>query len=374
MTSTNTKQSRMAGVIWGLLVGIVLVGVGMWFTQADSPPTFGAIECDGEVMGPGDKCIVIRGGGEDFTYESEQASRAATLASWRDDPGDELAGWVLIGAGALAAVAGVVAGARRKETGLRSELAATPAVPPAVAAFAAEHGLGGRSLTHRADTKGLRVVLAAGALFAVVTFALLVGPGKNGGWVALLAILTGALALMCFGQAGRTLIAARTDLYLFDNGLVRARGDDMTAFPWRETRIRRSVVKEKDAAKPAYRYWLQRSGGPSVELHPRLELDEFGPEMERRFTVERVPVDLDAVVAGHQIQYGPFAVDHAALTTRKGLIPWPELRAVELQNGEVRVWAADAGRAQTAEVSKVPDVFVFLAVADALREAVRRSR
>ncbi|WP_232667401.1 DUF6585 family protein [Pseudonocardia sp. TRM90224] len=373
MSSADNKQGRLARIVWGLVVGLVLVGIGGWFTQPDSPPTYGAIECDGEVMGPGDKCVVIRGGGEDFTYESEQARRASTLASWRDEPGDELVGWVLIGAGALAAAAGVVAGVRRKDTGLRAELAAMPAVPPEVAAFAAEHGFGGRSLTHRAETNGVWGVLIAGVIFAAVTFALLVGPGKDGGWLILAVLFCGAIALMCFGQAGRAFIAARTDLYLFDHGLVHARGDVLTAFPWRETQIRRSVVKERDAPKPAFRYWLQRTGGPTVELHPRLELDEFGPEMEQRFTVERVPVDLDAIVAGHQVQYGPFAVDHAALTTRKGIIAWSELRAVELQNGEVRVWVFGADRAETVEVSKVPDVFVFLAVVDALRAVAQRA-
>jgi hypothetical protein len=127
-------------------------------------------------------------------------------------------------------------------------------------------------------------------------------------------------------------------LYLFTHGVVFAKGSSTTVFPWRDTEIRRSVVLEKNAMKPDYRYWLQRPGSPSVELSPTLELDEFGPEMERRLTAARAPADLDAVAAGQRIQYGPYGVDLTGLTTSKGTIPWPQIRAVEVKDGQVQVW------------------------------------
>jgi hypothetical protein len=133
------------------------------------------------------------------------------------------------------------------------------------------------------------------------------------------------------------------------------------------------VVLEKGAPKPDYRYWLQRPGSPSVELSPTLELDEFGPEMERRLTAARAPTDLDAVAAGQRIQYGPYAVDLTGLNTSKGTIPWPQIRAVEVKNGQVQVWQADARRAQSVDAAKLPNVFVFLALVETMREAIRRT-
>jgi hypothetical protein len=162
-------------------------------------------------------------------------------------------------------------------------------------------------------------------------------------------------------------------LHLFAHGLVYVKGSSMTVFPWHDTEIRRSVVQQQNSPKPDYRYWLWRPGSPPVELSPTLGLHDFGPEMERRLTADRAPADLDAVVAGQRIEYGPFTVDLAGLTTRKATIPWSQIRAVEVKNGQVQVWQADARRAQTVDVAKVPNVFVFLALVETMREAIRRT-
>ncbi|HYH31739.1 MAG TPA: DUF6585 family protein [Pseudonocardia sp.] len=372
MGSAEKDERRWSLAIVGVVVGLVLAGLGAWFVQPDSPPTFGPIECDGEVMGPGDECIVIRGAGEDFTYESEQASRQARLAAWRDEPGDEVVGWSLVGVGVVAGLAGSVAGARRRGRSLRDDPAQVPAVPPEVRAVASEHGLGEFSSTHRTEPGELWITLGGTVLFAVVTFALAVGPATGGGWAAVLVLLCGFAALACLAATVRRLLVARTMLYLFDHGLVHARGSSLAVFPWRDTEIRRSVAQQPNAPKPDFRYWLQRPGSRSVELSPVLGLDEFGPEMERRLTAERAPADIDEVAAGQRAWYGPFAVDLTGLTTPKGTITWTQVRAVEIKNGAVQVWQVDARRPQSVEVAKVANVFVFLALVETVREATRR--
>ncbi len=374
MSRAKNDKQRWPLIILSVLVGLVLAGLGAWFVQPDSPPTFGPIECDGEVMGPGDECIVLSGPGETFTYESEQAFRRATLAAWRDRPGDEIVGWSLIGLGVLGGVAGSIAGARRRGHGLRDDLAQVPVVPPDVRAVASEHGLGDRSQTHRPDPGELWLTLGGTVILAVVTFALAVGPGpSSGAWIVLLILLSGLATLSCLAAMVRRLLVARTVLYLFDHGLVYAKGDSMTVFPWRDTEIRRSVVQQKDALKPDFEYWLSRPGTRTVTLSPGLELDDFGPEMERRLTADRAPADLDAVTAGRRVQYGPFAVDLTGLTTSKGTIAWRQVRAVELKNGAVQVWQVDSHRPQSIGVAKVPNVFVFLALVETIREATRRA-
>jgi hypothetical protein len=370
MSDVESGGQRWPVVVWSVLLCLVLAGLGGWFVQPDSPPTFGPIECDGEVMGPGDKCIVIRGGGEDFTYESEQASRRATLAAWRDEPGDEVVGWCLIGLGVLGGLVGSIAGTRRGEQGIPDD---PEQVPPEVRAAAAEHGLGDHALTHRTG-RGDPWYAAGGTVFlAAVTFAIAVGPATSGGLLGVLALFTGLGALSCLAATVRALLVAGTELYLFAHGLVYVKGGSTTVFPWHDTELRRSVVQQQNSPKPDYRYWLWRPGSPSVELSPTLGLHDFGPEVERRLTAERAPADLDAVVAGQRIEYGPFAVDLSGLATRKATIPWPQIRAVEVKNGQVQVWQADERRAQSVDVAKVPNVFVFLALVETMREAIRRT-
>jgi hypothetical protein len=370
MSDVESGGQRWPVVVWSVLFCLVLAGLGGWFVQPDSPPTFGPIECDGEVMGPGDKCIVIRGGGEDFTYESEQASRRATLAAWRDEPGDEVVGWCLIGLGVLGGAAGCIAATRRRERGLAAD---TEQVPPEVWAAAAEHGLGDHALTHRTGRGDPWYAAGGTAFFAAVTFAIAVGPATSGSWLGLLALFTGFGALSCLAATVRGLLVAGTELHLFAHGLVYVKGSAPAVFPWHDTEISRSVVQQQNSPKPDHRYRLRRPGTPSVELSPTLGLHDFGPEMERRLTAERAPVDLDAVAAGQRIEYGPFAVDATGLTTPKATIPWSQVRAVQVRNGRVEVWQADARRAQSVDVAKVPNVFVFLVLVETVRDAMQRA-
>lgn len=373
MSRVENDQGRWVLVIGSVVVGLLLAGLGIWFLQPDSPPTYGAITCDGEVMGPGDSCIVVRGGGENFTYESEQASRRATLAAWRDEPGDEIVGWSFVGLGVLGGVGGSLAALRRRGQGLRSDLAAVPAVPPDVQEAAAEHGLGDRPLIHRTEAGQLWFAVGGTVFLAAVTLGLYFGPASSGGWETLLALGAGIATLYGLAATVRRLLVARSVLYLFDHGLVYARGSAMTVFPWRDTEIRRSVVKQQDASKPDFRYWVQRPGATTANLRPGLGLDEFGPEMERRLTADRMPADLDAVAAGGRLTYGPFTVDRAGLTTPRGPIAWAQVRAVELQQGAVHVWQLDGRRSQSVDVAKVPNVFVFLTLAETLRNAAQRA-
>jgi hypothetical protein len=167
-----------------VVVGLLLAGLGLWFVQSDSPPTFGPIECDGDVMGPGDRCINVRGGSEVFTYESKLASQRATLASWRDDPGDEIVGWSLIGLGVLGGVVGSVMGIRRGR-GPRDDLEQVPALSGAGDAW---------------------IPACFALFFGAVTYALYVGPGRELSWGLVLLLFGGFVTLSCLVAAVRQLL------------------------------------------------------------------------------------------------------------------------------------------------------------------------
>ncbi|MGI5130236.1 hypothetical protein ACQEVB_25775 [Pseudonocardia sp. CA-107938] len=104
------KERRSTAVGRGVLLvlgALVAAGVGMWLVQPDPAPTVSAPVCDGQTMGPGDECIVLRGGGESFTYEQRMAEQTAARSAWKgDQPGDEVAGWLLIAGGVVAAAGG----------------------------------------------------------------------------------------------------------------------------------------------------------------------------------------------------------------------------------------------------------------------------
>jgi len=254
-----------------------------------------------------------------------------------------------------------------RDVGREPDRSADPVlVPPEVARAAAAHGLGAPVLTHRSGPDRVWLPLWGGFLFGVITIVLAVGPSTV--WTPAGPATAGCAGLL-LTHAIQLLSVAGTGLYLFDHGVVHRKGGAVTAFPWRDTRLWRSVVRDRFVKHP-YRYRLQRPGAPPVVLSPALDLHEFGPEMERRLTAERTPVDLAAAAAGRRVGYGPFTVDRHGLTTPKGFIPWARVRGAEVgRRGRVRVWQAGARRPVRVRGRTVPNVVVFLAVVDAMRRA-----
>ncbi|MEV0764992.1 hypothetical protein [Nocardia sp. NPDC050435] len=88
----------VAGAIW--------LGISLFAANADPGAT---PECDGKRMSPGDKCIVVGGSGESFTYESKLADQRD--GQERGERHTPLA-IALTGVGAVA-YGGAIAGQRR---------------------------------------------------------------------------------------------------------------------------------------------------------------------------------------------------------------------------------------------------------------------
>jgi hypothetical protein len=251
--------------------------------------------------------------------------------------------------------------------------------PDAVRAAAFAHGLGERYFEYGAATsKVLSTCLTAVGGIAVSIFLWSgVASTKNPGFLVVLAVVFSVGGVMAAWSAGRAVMRTGSTLHLFDRGLVHAAGGRADAFPWTDTEVRREItnhVRGSTVTSTDHVYRFARPGSPELRLDSTaFQLADLGPEIERRLTAARAPLDLDAVAGGRTVRYGPFAVDIATLTTPKGVVKWTQVRAVDAHQGEVRVWLFDARKPQKVSVSGVPNVFVFLALADALRIDAQRA-
>lgn len=181
MSTAKSGGRSWPAVVCSVMLGIVLVGLGAWFVQSDSPQS-GPFECGAEIMGPGDKCVVSGSGPtESFIYEDEQATRQAWLAAWRDEPGDEIVGWCYIVLGLAGSTAVSIAAAGRRGSGIRTVL----------------RRLGGQG--------EMWIVIGLLVASATATYAIWVGPVSNGpvgrsaglGWAKGIGIATGMFTVIC---------------------------------------------------------------------------------------------------------------------------------------------------------------------------------
>ncbi|MGI5130237.1 DUF6585 family protein [Pseudonocardia sp. CA-107938] len=251
--------------------------------------------------------------------------------------------------------------------------------PQPVRAAALAHGLGDRYFEYgAAATKVLGTCLTALIGVAVAIFLWSgVASTKDPGFLVVLAVLFTIGGAMAVYSAGQALAKTGSTIHLFDGGLVHATGGGAVAYPWTDTEVRREItnhVRGKTVTSTDHVYRFTRPGTPELRLESTaFQLADLGPEIERRLTTARAPRDLEAVASGHTVRYGPLSVDIATLGTPKGLVKWTQVRAVDAHQGQVRIWLFEARRPQQVPVSEVPNVFVFLAMADALRIDAQRA-
>jgi len=251
--------------------------------------------------------------------------------------------------------------------------------PDAVRAAAFAHGLGDRYFEY--GTAASKVLGTCGTAVVGIVISIFLWSGvastNNGGFLVVLAVLFSIGSAMAMYSAGQALMRTGATLHLFDRGLVYAAGGRADAYPWTDTEVRREItnhVRGSTVTSTDYVYRFARPGSPELRLESTaFQLADLGPEIERRLTAARAPLDLDAVACGRTVRYGPFAVDIATLSTSKCIVKWTQVRAVDAHQGEVRVWLYETRKPQKVSVSEVPNVFVFLALADALRIDAQRA-
>jgi hypothetical protein len=89
----------------------------------------------------------------------------------------------------------------------------------------------------------------------------------------------------------------------------------------------------------------------------------------------RLPRALEALQEGKRLEFGNLAVDVEGISDGRDHLPWREVESIDTKDGKVRV--KRAGRWMnwsSTRVSAIPDVFVLLALAEALRAIHRTGR
>ncbi|HEU5368704.1 MAG TPA: DUF6585 family protein [Ktedonobacterales bacterium] len=250
---------------------------------------------------------------------------------------------------------------------------AQPPFPQEVYQYAGMYNLGNPVAVHKVAfrspiTLGIISVLLAGLFGAVALF------GDSSSATVLFMVL---LTLLCVAGAVYYLavfpvqhsawrIYACTDGFLFMKGSnpIPCRWDQV-AFVWQ--RIIRHY-RNGIYTGTSYKYTVQRADGVKIVLTEMFrKVNQLGEQIQREVTSRLAPQALAAINAGQTLSFGPFNLSRQGLATSKGMIPWSEAQQVSANRGLVMIQRRGQSRgAPYGGVDKVPNLYVFLFVADAL--------
>jgi hypothetical protein len=166
----------------------------------------------------------------------------------------------------------------------------------------------------------------------------------------------------------------------FEHGAVFVEsGGPVHVFRWDTTQVWQRIVRHTQYGahvRTSYHYDLTGPGGAALSLSQSSNLagladpEKWGRELQEGVTRAQLPVALRALAEGGTLTFGPVQVDRRAVTARGTSMPWTEIEQVKIERGYVSVRVADRWLSLiNTEASRIPNVFVFLALADHLRAA-----
>jgi hypothetical protein len=123
----------------------------------------------------------------------------------------------------------------------------------------------------------------------------------------------------------------------------------------------------------SYKYTVQRSDGAQIVMTELFRnVGQVGDRLQREVTNRLAPQALAAANAGQTLPFGPFNLNRQGLATPKGSLAWGEVQQVTAVRGMVMIQQRGQRAAKAfGGVDKVPNLYVFLFVAEALLKAQR---
>jgi uncharacterized protein DUF6585 len=257
-------------------------------------------------------------------------------------------------------------------------------LPPDVAALARTRALGEPLRTYPARRLGgvrlgLLVVLIAAMLLLGVGLTAL-DPAQD--WPAL--VLFGLFALLfavpLLRSPNVSRAAARRRVYAFEQGLVHVdRSGALSEYRWdaimsvKQKIVRRTTYGVETARN--YLYTVTRNDGAVLKLTEFFaDIEQLGQGVSEQVARVHLPHAYAAIQRGETVPFGDLAVNAAGVVSvRHGVLPWAQLEGVDLFNGYVRLrkagkWLPWSGR----PASEIPNLYVFLTLADQLQRSARR--
>jgi hypothetical protein len=171
-------------------------------------------------------------------------------------------------------------------------------------------------------------------------------------------------------------------VYVFEYGLLHVDGKGaLGEYPWHSIMSVQQKIVEQYVngihTGTTYLYTVTRNDGTVLKLtHFFNGIAQLGQGISQQVTQIHLPHAVAAIQRGETVPFGDLAVNAAGVVSvRHGLLPWAELDEVRVVQGYVRLRKAGKWLPWSHKpAAEIPNLFVFLTLADQLQRAAHSHR
>ncbi|MBN1427520.1 MAG: hypothetical protein JXB07_03990 [Anaerolineae bacterium] len=205
--------------------------------------------------------------------------------------------------------------------------------------------------------------------FGVVVVGIILEVIGLSGLGILVAVMGGIFMVLRGAALIGLLLGGTRRVLVFDEGVGVVKGDQVTAMHWSEVNeIYQDIYTYRVNLIPVvnrHNHTLHSVDGRELQLTRRIhEIEKLGPMLHQAVTKHKMPIAVDTLKSGGTVNFGPIAISNQGMTFRKKLIPWDEIKGVRIQNGTIMVNRAGKFMWGGAQASQIPNLYLFLALAD----------
>jgi hypothetical protein len=157
---------------------------------------------------------------------------------------------------------------------------------------------------------------------------------------------------------------------LFDKGFTQDIDNKRSDVPWSEVgTVWQNVTKHYTNGVytgTTHIYTILTTSGKRFIWNDKIKnVEQLGGTMQSAVTKIRLPEVFAAYQSGQTISFGKLAVNLTGLSKGNQVVPWSEIKAVEIQKGYIRVKKQDSWfNFANVPTSSIPNLFIFLSLVD----------
>jgi hypothetical protein len=248
---------------------------------------------------------------------------------------------------------------------------ASPAMDPAVIPSdvlqqAAAYQLGTHTQTYKrrfSPIVAVGIAVIVSILDIIVLVAILVASGY---FLGILIVIP--IAMIVF--AGYSLALGNTQIYVFTNGLIQAKGQQRDVIRWDQIEATwQRVIRTRYSyfySSTSYKYTVRRSDGATFKFgSPLKDVANLGKTLQQEVSRLHTPRAIAAYDSGVPVTFGMFTLGTLGISNGRETLPWNMVKGIDVNGGMIFVKKeGQLLRWASADVSSIPNYPVFVNVAN----------
>ncbi len=239
------------------------------------------------------------------------------------------------------------------------------AVPPDVLQQAATYQLGTHEQTYKPRFSPI-VAVGIAAIVSILDLIVLVAILLASGYFLGILIVI-PIAMIVF--AGYSLALGNTQIYVFTNGLIQAKGQQRNVIRWDQIEATwQRIVRTRYYFyySTSYKYTVRRSDGATFTFgSPLKDVANLGKTLQGEVSRLHTPRAIAAYDSGVPVTFGIFTLGTLGISNGRETLPWNMVKRIDVSGGMVFVHKeGQLLRWASSDVSSIPNYPVFINVAN----------